>query len=191
MLRGSFGAEVLAEMAERRVSCSGTTIGDADSITAYLKKMIDLSAAGPKMFGGSDQGVHNFIVHRKLVPGLHAHDNYDSTVFTAGCEPEQSYRWNAKDEIVRDDGAPYPILHQHDRYPAVTKRTAREAEARRNTMNAPASDPIVKWGNQGEHRRGTSTRSTYLRGVAILMVVVSHTFYTNRNRLLKGIQDFI
>ncbi|HWB58055.1 MAG TPA: hypothetical protein VG733_01120 [Chthoniobacteraceae bacterium] len=122
MMRGSFGPETLAELADKRVSCAGTVMGDVESMRLYLRHMVELSAAGPTMFGGSDQGVHNFIVHRGKVPGVHVHDNYDSTVFTGGCEAEQSYRWNAKDEIVRDDGQPYPVLHQHDRYPAVTKR---------------------------------------------------------------------
>jgi hypothetical protein len=132
MLQGSFGPEVLAELADCRVSCSGTTIGDVGSIMAYLKMMIELSASGVSMFGGSDQGVHNFIVHRKLIPSMHLHDNYDSTVFTAGMEPQEAVRWNAAEEIIRDDGKAYPVLHQHERDPAVRPRLARGRAARSN-----------------------------------------------------------
>lgn len=121
-LEETCGPKVLAEMADCRVSCSGTTIGDVDSIMAYLKEMINVSASGIKMFRANDQGAHNFIVHRKLIPALHLHDNYESSVFTMGCEPEEAIRWNTADEVVRADGTPYPILHQYDRYPLVKRR---------------------------------------------------------------------
>jgi hypothetical protein len=122
MIEFTFGSKVMAEMADDPVSCAGTTMGDAEGIMGYLKAIVETIAAARKLFGGSDQGAHNFLVHYKLLPLLQLHDNYSSSVFTAGCEPEEAIRWNASNEIIRDDGKPYPVLHQYDRSMAVKKR---------------------------------------------------------------------
>jgi hypothetical protein len=116
MVTMAFGPKVLAELAPFTVSCAGTTIGDTESILIYLRMMIETICDGVKMFSGNDQGVHNYLVHRRLVPNLHVHDNYSSSVFTAGGEGRDDVRFNERGEVIRRDGAVYPVLHQLDRH---------------------------------------------------------------------------
>jgi len=102
-------------------------MGDVASMLPYAKAMFELLVTNNWSF--FDQGVHNYIVHKKVVPNIILHDNYSSSVFTGGCEPLADYRWNDHNEIIRADGQPYPILHQCDRYPESKRRyTARLAE---------------------------------------------------------------
>lgn len=128
MVRESFGPEVLKELSEYPVSCAGTTIADTENMLVYLKAMIETAAGAVNMFGGSDQGLHNYIVHKKLVPNIHVHDNYNSTVFTAGCEPLDRVHWNDADEIIRNDGKPYPVMHQYDRIAAMRDRVLKKLQ---------------------------------------------------------------
>ncbi len=87
---------------------------------AYSGMMFELLTTRNQSF--YDQGVHNYIVHNRLVPNIVVHDNYNSTVYTAGLEPVEHWRWNEHNEILRDDGLPYPVLHQHDRPPDCVRR---------------------------------------------------------------------
>lgn len=116
MILNAFGPEVLAELANHPISCAGTTIGDSASMLLYLQTMIELVCEGRKMVSSNDQGVHNYIVHRRLIPGLQVHDNYSSSVFTAGCEAREDIHLNERGEVVRRDGQVYPVLHQLDRH---------------------------------------------------------------------------
>ncbi len=122
MVRDAFGPGVLAELATAPVSCAGTTIGDQASIMAYLQTLLETLCLSVKMNSGNDQGVHNGIVHRNMIPGVHIHDNYSSTVYTAGCESSESTRFNDAGEIIRQDGEVYPILHQIDRHEATYRQ---------------------------------------------------------------------
>jgi hypothetical protein len=122
MILGAFGPKVLEEIGANTVSCAGTTIGDVDSILAYMQAMIETLCLGVKMYSGNDQGVHNYLIRRGLLPTLHLHDNYSSSVFTAGCEAKGSVLVNDRDEVIRKDGGVYPILHQQDRHPEIQRK---------------------------------------------------------------------
>ena len=124
MVEYTFGPEVIEEMARDRVSCAGTTMGDVTSIMGYLKAFVETISSGRKLYSVSDQGTHNYMIHYKRVPSLIVHDNYNSSVFTAGCEPEESIRWNERNEIIRDDGQSYPVLHQYDRFSSAREKLA-------------------------------------------------------------------
>ncbi len=130
MVRTAFGPEVLAELAKAPVSCAGATLGDLQSVLAYEKTMIELLCTIQEMTQSNDQGVHNYLIQKQLVPGIQVHDNYSSSVFTAGCEPTSAIRLNERDEIIREDGTPYPILHQHDRHPEILKRLLAKLQVR-------------------------------------------------------------
>lgn len=116
MFQKTFPQGVLAKLAKFPVSCAGTTLGDVESILVYLKAMIETLCAAEKMYSGSDQAVHNYLIHQGLLPQLHLHDNYGGLVFTAGCESAESIRLNQQGEVIRNDSSAYSILHQYDRH---------------------------------------------------------------------------
>ena len=119
MVVNAFGPKIAEELFPLPVSCAGTTMGDIESILLYLREMIEIVCRSVTMYASNDQGVHNYIVHRGLVPNLHIHDNYSSSVFTAGCESVKDIHFNERGEIIRRDGTVYPILHQIDRHVAI------------------------------------------------------------------------
>ena len=115
MVRKAFGPEILREMSAAPVSCAGTVWGDQSSIEKYLETMVELLSKINTMTEMNDQGVHNFVIQRHLLPLLQLHDNYSSIVFTAGCEGRQDIHLNDRNEIIRKDGSVYSVLHQYDR----------------------------------------------------------------------------
>lgn len=128
MVLNAFGPEVLAEIATAPVSCAGTTFGDEEGILNYLRAMIESLCLGLKMTNSNDQGVHNVLIHRHLLPSVHLHDNYSSSVFTAGCEKASDIILNDRDEVVRPDGAVYPVLHQLDRHGQIYRKLLAKLE---------------------------------------------------------------
>lgn len=129
MVRTAFGPEVLRELADAPVSCAGTLLGDIASILKYLETMVELLCKIITMTSIIDQGVHNFIIHRRLLPFLHLHDNYSSIVFTAGCEGGDSIRLNDRNEIIRQDGGVYSMLHQYDRHAGIRDKLHAKLES--------------------------------------------------------------
>ncbi len=128
MILNAFGPKVLEELANAPVSCAGTTLGDAKSILIYLKAMIETLCLGVTMRHSNDQGVHNYLIHEGLLPSLHLHDNYSSSVFTAGCERVEDIVLNERNEVVRRDGGVYPILHQQDRHREIQRKLLAKLE---------------------------------------------------------------
>ena len=122
MVQASFGREAVAELAACPVSCAGTVMGDVESALKYLERMIEAFCSLRKMVAGSDQGVHNYLLHHGRIPNLVLHDNYSSSVFTAGCEKPETILFNDRNQIIRKDGAVYPVLHQYDRHPDIMAR---------------------------------------------------------------------
>jgi hypothetical protein len=129
MVRAAFGPDGLAELASAPVSCAGTVLGDAESILTYERTMIETLCKIEKMTSSNDQAVHNYLIQRGLLPSLHLHDNYSSSVFTAGCEPVESIQLNEQNEVVRRDGTAYPILHQIDRHKGIYGKLMAKLEA--------------------------------------------------------------
>src|SRR5262249_35916168 len=86
MAMQAFGPSVLEEIGDRVPSCAGVTIGDEQSILSYLKHMIGLASEAKQMrlVSPVDQGIHNYIVHKPLLPKVHLHANGTSAVLTMG-----------------------------------------------------------------------------------------------------------
>ena len=71
-VRQIFGADVLKQLSDRPISCSGTTIGSHAAILRYIDFL--LSHADPKRmaglsnYRGHDQGIHNYLLHTGALP---------------------------------------------------------------------------------------------------------------------------
>ena len=123
MVREAFGEEGLQKLRGFQISCAGVTFGTRAELLKYLDRFLDLAlgALSLRPCSGSDQGVHNRIVHLETLENLELVDN-EGPVFTMGCVPQKCIRVNAAGEVVNKNGQAYPILHQYDRFPEMAKR---------------------------------------------------------------------
>ncbi|EPR37212.1 hypothetical protein dsx2_1155 [Desulfovibrio sp. X2] len=120
--RGHLGADVLDELSERPISCSGTTVAGHAAMHAYLAAMTARLlpfVPAPRM-AGYDQAVHNLLVHRGLLPGLAVHDN-GAPILTLGYV-EGEAALDAAGDVLTPSGGPALIVHQYDRKPELFAR---------------------------------------------------------------------
>lgn len=116
----TFGDDILGELAECRISCSGTTIGTAQGTIEYLIEMWNvMMLLSDRAAGGlADQAAHNLIVHRGLVDGTRVHANGDH-VLTLHHIGSEKVSLRADGRIIGENGVVCPIVHQYDRHPAL------------------------------------------------------------------------
>ena len=114
-LASGYGTDVVKELRDCHIVCSGVTLGDRKAVIAYLRAMIaELSRL--RSFGpGTDQSCHNVLIHRGRIPTVR-HANEDGPVYTMGHVPPQDLSWDAQSRLVGSAGTPYTILHQYDRH---------------------------------------------------------------------------
>jgi len=123
MVREVFGEDGWEQLQGFQISCAGVTFGTRVELIGYLERFLDLAlgALSLRPCSGSDQGIHNRIVHLENLEDLTLLDN-EGPVFTMGCVPPESIRLNELGEVVNKHGDVYPVLHQYDRFPKLPKR---------------------------------------------------------------------
>jgi hypothetical protein len=127
-VRGCLTAEEAAALANRRISCSGITIGGTAAIIAYLERMAARIAAMPfriyRAIGhGYDQAIHNALVHLDpAIDGIVVENN--GHIATMALEPRSLYRLDGEARIHAADGRLIPICHQYDRFPDIRDAVA-------------------------------------------------------------------
>jgi hypothetical protein len=125
---GCLSAEEAAALANRRISCSGITIGGTAAIIAYLERMAARIAAQPfriyRTIGhGYDQAIHNALVHLDpAIDGIIIENNRH--IATMALEPRSSYRLDNDARIHAGDGRLFAICHQYDRFPDIRHAVA-------------------------------------------------------------------
>lgn len=120
-VREHLGADALAAMADKPVSCSGTTVGDRAAVLHYLDAMTRLlhPPATGKGMAGYDQGVHNHLLHSGQVTAS-LHDNAGPILTLAQTQGEPAV--DGQGRILNEAGVPALAVHQYDRKPALFKR---------------------------------------------------------------------
>lgn len=133
MVREVFGHQGVDKLRNSQISCSGVTFGTRLELLKYLERFLDLSLAADSLrsCSGSDQGVHNWIVHVEKLPDLELIDN-EGPVFTMGCVAKEHIRFNTAGEVVNKQGDAYSVLHQYDRFPELAKRFHSVQQVRTN-----------------------------------------------------------
>lgn len=118
-----FGPQVLEELADKPISCSGTVIATMTALRSYLLKMLHLSTyLSDHMINarGVDQGVHNVLLHRGELDGVRLAENGDG-VFTMYWSMMRNEVFVADDGSIRDQNNLAPeILHQYTRNDTLT-----------------------------------------------------------------------
>ena len=113
-LAKGFGQEALSKLGRNPIICSGVTIGSSSGILGYLESFLDVivSKDVPAHMRGMDQGIHNYLIHEKIVPG-EMHKNSDGPVLTLGLEDDIMFR---NGYIYNASGNTPNVVHQYDRH---------------------------------------------------------------------------
>jgi hypothetical protein len=121
MIRNCFGEQAVKEVSHCEVSCSGTVLGDYASVRAYLCAIAEhaLKVRKMQMTSGDDQGLHNYLVHKRIVPGVRLVENAAGPVGTLGATPAAEIRQSPEHLVLQADGRPYAVIHQYDRHPCI------------------------------------------------------------------------
>jgi len=121
-VQGVYGSDGLTKLYNKRVSCSGTTIGTQESILHYLDTLLAHAPrelmerlAGQK---GHDQAIHNYLLHTGALPNVTAVENGEH-VWTLFYVPEREIAINARGATVAATGRLPAILHQYNFKPAI------------------------------------------------------------------------
>lgn len=111
----AFDQATVDRLAPLEVSCSGTTIGSERCIRDYLTRMVEFIVENPVPTQGVDQGIHNVIIHDRLVSPLNPCPNQDGPFLSL----EGGRAWSISDsgEVLLGNGTVAPIVHQYDRHP--------------------------------------------------------------------------
>ena len=126
-LQTAFGGDVLGELGGKPIVCAGVTIGPLPLVLGYLEVMADFLLRLPHQGVGLDQAVHNYVLHKGLVPGARLVPNGAGSVSTLGIVPEARVP-----ELLSS-----AVLHQYDRHPAV-------AEALLERLGADDADSFLQ-----------------------------------------------
>jgi hypothetical protein len=114
-----FGPEVLARIADRPISCSGTVIGSTGAVAGYLDLMLPLLSPLDPDLPGYDQGAHNVLLHTGRLPGVRLHANETGPVLTLGHLTLDEVRTDGRGLVYNAAGGVPAVVHQYDRIPAL------------------------------------------------------------------------
>jgi hypothetical protein len=129
-LRDLYGEEMVQRLGPEYLICSGTILGDYESICDYLDAfLMSLPDARSVMRMGLDQGIHNYLIYTGKLAGVNVklYPNRTSEVLTMGLiKPTEELPRNENGEFVDANGVPYAVIHQFDRH----EELAREIRGR-------------------------------------------------------------
>lgn len=135
-IREAFGEDILARLADKRISCSGTVTGQIHGVLLYLEQMqvLMLSLPDDVKKRWADQAVHNYVVHSGLVTGATILENFRRVAtlhYVSGAEvhPDEDSC------VVNPDGQVSEIAHQWDRHPHLTAAIMEKALERQRQWN--------------------------------------------------------
>ena len=114
-IQSLYGAKCLSRIADRTVSCSGTTLGTDTGIRRYLRLMCDSIARFRRPLGAHDQGIHNYLLWTGRLDPAVIHRNGHGPILTLGAE-RRLHRDN-HGRLLNSDASVAPVVHQYDRHP--------------------------------------------------------------------------
>jgi hypothetical protein len=119
-LRNLYGAQVISEIGDGVVSCSGTTIGTRSGMMRYLTKMVAEIRSKRMALGSHDQGIHNYLVRQGALDPVEIVKNDAGEVFTMG--EVKSFALNERDHVINAAREAPAVLHQYDRHVDLARR---------------------------------------------------------------------
>jgi hypothetical protein len=111
-----FGREVLARLADRPISCSGTTIGSHRAILRYVDLLLSHAdvrvLVNLSQYRGHDQGIHNYLLHTGALPEARLVPNAEH-VYTLGLVSPQTVELGPAGTLLSPEHRCCPIVHQY------------------------------------------------------------------------------
>ena len=147
-IQDCFSDSTYENVADNNIICSGVSMGDIDSVTEYLRLMssiISSSGVESKQLGsrfpqcernGVDQGVHNVLVHKKLIPQMRMFDHRAGPV--ANLQAKMSNVDGIR--VTNKAGKEVAVVHQYDRYPEVQRKLFKKY-----VYWVDTNDPLAEW----------------------------------------------
>lgn len=115
-----YGEKVLQEIGYNLISCSGTTLGNKQSILFYLRNMIIEQAYKNYLVAGRqnfDQGTHNYILRSEVIKYFNELKIGESPIITMLHLKENDFIINQNGHLINKDGSLINIIHQYDWFP--------------------------------------------------------------------------
>ena len=133
----AYGGKMWDNMADKPISCSGTSIGSFSQIQVYLDAMVDElerigGASSRETLGGIDQGIHNYLLHCDRLGQVREFTNEDGPVLTMHYVKDNVVRINSEGLLTNRAGAIANTIHQYDRYPEIVSRLQNRIMGRAN-----------------------------------------------------------
>ena len=113
-----YGNEVRESLSERKIICSGVTMGPAGEIERYLTRMcgeIWRCLSKVAMVGQYDQGIHNYLIYNGSV-SAELTSNRDGIIATLHHEDPGTIRRDEDGGGIIVQGNRPAIVHQYDRH---------------------------------------------------------------------------
>jgi hypothetical protein len=112
------GDALLGEIGSKPISCAGVTYANSAEMLEYLHLMCTLLSTTIDRLD-LDQGFHNVILWRSMLPNLRAGRCGHSEVLTMGLYPDEQVKFDDRGRLLNTDGSVVKIVHQYDRKSSV------------------------------------------------------------------------
>lgn len=109
----------------QNVICSGVTLGDVNSVTAYLEKLCaEFMEKLPRMIHTPylDQGGHIGLIRRGQIENARLTTNGEEYIATVGTSDLSEFTFDGEGRLLAKDGCPVRIVHQYDRHPFLAQK---------------------------------------------------------------------
>ena len=143
-----FGNQVLNDIGNNNIICSGVSLGTMTAVFDYLVKMNDIITGAHKTDigqlskfptcerNGVDQGAHNVLVYKGAIPQLKIWDQIEGPVSNM-----QAGQYELRENVVYNrKGAMSAVVHQYDRNQVLQRHLFKKYVYWTNT-----DDPIAEW----------------------------------------------
>jgi hypothetical protein len=113
----------------KSISCSGTVLGTWSAMMSYLAVMESQILSTPvacKNNHGSDQGVHNYIIHNRKIPNVTIHHISHEYGFVGTLAHAQWLKRNQFGLVLNTNRSVYAVIHQWNRSHKMIEQLQRE-----------------------------------------------------------------
>lgn len=117
-IKTCFGSAELNQMLGLQISCSGTTVGDAESMREYIISMDSHMRTGVFCAAqGIDQGVHNYLIYRdqRFLSRSTLHKNSEGPFLTVDKLRVMHFNKSTGVVLTPNSRRPYAVIHQINR----------------------------------------------------------------------------
>lgn len=119
-----FGRDVLTEIGDKRILCSGTSMGSPSGLITYTSMMLD-AIASPQSLENChtplhDQAFHNYLYYQGMLSkklSIHVFQQGEGPANNIGISPVYANAIDVENKVLYNrDGYPSALVHQYDRH---------------------------------------------------------------------------